>query len=167
MKARTLSFRSPYAPCLSKSKAISYKQQYFSVANNSCASWSGQYNIITMRAVLSIVGAVVVSFILYGAVRIHERNAALEHQLNGLKSQVASLEAENARFQEDIDFYSQPENLEKEARARLNLKKPGETLVIIPNGSQKNSSGSESEEGGGEKKPESFWQRIKSFFSKD
>jgi|SRR3989344_2315175 len=120
-----------------------------------------------MRVVLSIVGVVVFSFISYGAIRIHGRNVALEQQLSGLQSQVASLEAENIRFQEDIDFYSQPENLEKEARARLNLKKPGETLVIIPRGTQGNSSGSASEAGSAGEKPESLWQKMKDFFSKN
>jgi cell division protein FtsB len=120
-----------------------------------------------MRAVLFTLGAIVFSFISYGAIRIHGRNVALQQQLSGLQTQVASLEAENIRFQEDIDFYSQPENLEKEARARLNLKKPGETLVIIPRGTQKNSSGSDAEAGIGGEKPHGLWQRMKDFFSKN
>jgi len=48
-----------------------------------------------------------------------------------LEAQVLQLQDENSKIAEDVEYYSNTDNLEKELRARFNLKEPGEKLLII------------------------------------
>ena len=61
---------------------------------------------------------------------LKERNQ-LKTELNGLSSRLDSLLKEKHDFQSDIEYFSHPENLEKELRSRSNLRKPDEKMMII------------------------------------
>jgi len=61
---------------------------------------------------------------------LKERNQ-LKTELNGLSSRLDSLLKENNDLQSDIEYFSHPENLEKELRSRSNLRKPDEEMMII------------------------------------
>jgi len=50
---------------------------------------------------------------------------------SALEAQVLQLQDENSKIAEDVEYYSNTDNLEKELRARFNLKEPGEKLLII------------------------------------
>lgn len=82
-----------------------------------------------------------------------------------LKAQMVSVEEENEMLEKDAEYYSHLENLEKEARARLNVKKPGERLIIITPPRGKNASESVSIDE--TKKVPSWWERIKKFLMRD
>lgn len=122
----------------------------------------GEYTEIIMKVALSIFGTIILGAMLYAVAGIHAKNVALEKHLIDLKGQLAALEAENVQLEEDVSYYSHSENLEKEARARLNLKTPGETLVIIPNGTQESGGEATTTEKAGE--GETFWEKVKKFF---
>ena len=56
----------------------------------------------------------------------------------GLKSDLAQMQEksdalakENDDLQKQIDYYSRPENLEKELKSKFNYKNPGEQMMII------------------------------------
>jgi cell division protein FtsB len=61
---------------------------------------------------------------------IKERNR-LKTDSDNLNSRLQALSKENADLQSDIEYFSRPENLEKELRAKFNYKKPGEKMMII------------------------------------
>lgn len=46
-------------------------------------------------------------------------------------AQINILRAENKRFEDEINYYQVPENLEKKLRENFNYKKPGEKMIII------------------------------------
>lgn len=48
-----------------------------------------------------------------------------------LKAKADSLIAENAEIKSEIEYFSRPENLEKELRAKFNYKKPEEKMIIV------------------------------------
>lgn len=48
------------------------------------------------------------------------------------QKKVDSLKAENQRLKSKIDYLKSDAYVEKEARDKLNLAKPGETVVILP-----------------------------------
>ncbi|NCO15467.1 hypothetical protein GW816_00990 [Candidatus Wolfebacteria bacterium] len=50
---------------------------------------------------------------------------------DNLNSRLQALLKENADLQSDIEYFSHPENLEKELKSRFNYKKPGEKMMII------------------------------------
>lgn len=61
----------------------------------------------------------------------HGRKSALNAELENMNAEMKTLESENERLLGDISYYSDPLNLEKEARAQLNAKAPGETMIIV------------------------------------
>jgi cell division protein FtsL len=74
--------------------------------------------------VILIVFSVEVYFLL------KEKNQ-LQNKLNELNSRLDLLQAENNQLRSDLDYFSYPENLEKELRSRFNYKKPQEKMIII------------------------------------
>lgn len=48
-----------------------------------------------------------------------------------LKSALAQTKDDQERLKTEINYLSNPSNLEKELRLRFNLKKPGEKMIII------------------------------------
>ena len=58
-----------------------------------------------------------------------------EHQLSAeladVKTRLATSQADEVSLQEEDQYLANPENLEKEIRARFNYKNPGEKMIII------------------------------------
>jgi len=48
-----------------------------------------------------------------------------------LKSDLAQTKTDQDRLKTEINYLSNPSNLEKELRLRFNLKKPGEKMIIV------------------------------------
>jgi len=61
---------------------------------------------------------------------LKERNQ-LKTELDGLSSRLASVTKENSDLNSDIEYFSYPENLQKELKAKFNYKNPGEKMMII------------------------------------
>jgi hypothetical protein len=52
-------------------------------------------------------------------------------QYDDFKAQLGKAEADHRDLQNDLNYYLNPVNLEKEVRTRFNYRKPGEKLIII------------------------------------
>ena len=61
---------------------------------------------------------------------IKERNQ-LRADLDNLNRRLQALLKENVDIQSEIEYFSHPENLEKELKAKFNYKKPNEKMMII------------------------------------
>jgi cell division protein FtsB len=55
----------------------------------------------------------------------------LKAELSGLSNRLETLNEENGFLMSEINYFSNPENLEKELRSKLNYKSPGEEMMII------------------------------------
>lgn len=53
-------------------------------------------------------------------------------QIKLAENQVRELEKENQQLEEKKEYYQSPEFIEEQARDKLNMAKPGETIVILP-----------------------------------
>ncbi|MCD6085801.1 septum formation initiator family protein [bacterium] len=62
--------------------------------------------------------------------KIKEINV-LEKKEGLLKRNLEKMKAENLKLEEEIKYFQNPQNLEKEARKRFSLKKEGEKVIII------------------------------------
>ena len=58
-------------------------------------------------------------------------NAAAKKELGKAIAEAKALAEENERLLADVEYYSEPENLAKEFRAKFDYKKPGEKLIKI------------------------------------
>jgi cell division protein FtsB len=80
--------------------------------------------VITVSAILlPILLTILISSLL--------RRTALVRELRALREEQAAIEKKNEELQSFIHYFSLEASREREARARLNLAKPGETLVIF------------------------------------
>lgn len=60
----------------------------------------------------------------------------LNKEIKDLGGRIEKLGRENGELGQEIEYQKTPEFLEKELRRKLNLKKEGENVIIVP--SQKN-----------------------------
>ena len=51
--------------------------------------------------------------------------------LDKARTEAQALKLENEQLQSDINYFSKPENLSKEFKAKFDYKKPGEKLIKI------------------------------------
>ncbi|MFA5386398.1 MAG: septum formation initiator family protein [Candidatus Paceibacterota bacterium] len=60
-----------------------------------------------------------------------KENKKVKDEFNKLASQLETVKKENDTLKEELDYYSKPENLLKELRARFNYKISDEKMIII------------------------------------
>lgn len=83
-----------------------------------------------MRAVFAVFLVVVLVFIGFQIYRLRNQTADYVAKTTELNGEASVLSAENSRYERDLEYYSQPENLGKEA-LKYNRKKPGEEVYIL------------------------------------
>lgn len=59
------------------------------------------------------------------------RKYQLTKEINRVKSEIERLEGRNNKLANLLEYFKEESYLEKEARLKLNLKKPGEKVVVI------------------------------------
>lgn len=75
--------------------------------------------------------AVAAFFLLSGAIRIAIRERQFTDERKKLEARLEALKAEKARLESEISRTQSPEAVERLAKERLNLKKPGEEVVVV------------------------------------
>jgi cell division protein FtsB len=68
------------------------------------------------------------------------RKHQLTQEINRLKLEIERIEGRNEQLVNLMEYFQEESSLEKEARLKLNLKKPGEKVVILPQPSADESS---------------------------
>ena len=91
--------------------------------------------------------------------KLRKRRAEIIKRIESIQKEIQRLEKENQAFQAKIFQKDTPEFLEKEARERFNLKKPGEEVVVIVEPEEALSPQPKEEK-------RSFWQKMFDFFSR-
>lgn len=81
---------------------------------------------LTLLAAVLVLAGLVVSL-----GRESYRKYQLDKEIRALETQIQELEGENRQLAGLMDYFKQDSYLEKEARIKLNLKKPGETVVVL------------------------------------
>lgn len=61
---------------------------------------------------------------------IREKNEAA-YKLGEAEKSLNQATLDNEKLKSELEYFSNPANLEKEIRARFNLKKPGERMIIL------------------------------------
>ena len=89
------------------------------------------------KTLLSIFLVLIISaitiFLTVMNIRINQKRAQLSEKVESLKNEIKTAEERNKELTRQVSQSSQEEFIEKEARERLNLKKPGENvLVVVP-----------------------------------
>ena len=83
---------------------------------------------------LFIVGAIVmVALIALGAFRTGVKKYQINHEVAVMNDQIATLNRENERLTNFLQYLNTPNFRERQAKAELGLKNPGEAVVAVPN----------------------------------
>lgn len=85
---------------------------------------------LTWPPVLALLG-VAVGLLGFSAGRVVLRAVAIDRERSRLEAGVKALEAETIRLREALGVVASPEAVERLAKERLNLKNPGEEVVVI------------------------------------
>jgi cell division protein FtsB len=80
-------------------------------------------SIVVLSVFLVLIGVQVYSFV--------AQEWSLGSELADVQTNLTKAQTQETSLQEENQYLSNPDNLEKELRARFNYKKPGETMVII------------------------------------
>lgn len=75
--------------------------------------------------------ALVLVWLVGGTVREVSRAREAQKELEGLKQEITELEGKNSELRALIGYFGNSDYIEQEARSRLNLKKPGEGVIIL------------------------------------
>lgn len=84
-----------------------------------------------MRLLIIFILLLFIGLVSYQNVRFYTewRDVHIAHEV--LQGKLQASREENKKIEEDLHYYQNPENLEKEARAQLNYKKPGEKVIVV------------------------------------
>lgn len=89
------------------------------------------HRVLTSRGVLLLEGILII-VILFGITKEIVRRMSLREEIATLEQQIAELQAQNRSLGEYVASINTDSFREREARKRLNLQRPGETLLIVP-----------------------------------
>lgn len=84
---------------------------------------------------IAIAGALLLFlvFALWQIYVFHGRRAEARARYEAVARELLDAREDNDRLKAELEYYSKPENLEKELRARFNYRDPGEkTLIFVP-----------------------------------
>jgi cell division protein FtsB len=82
---------------------------------------------------LAIIGLVFLVVIIFPLARTYSQRRLVEQEINEVKAQISSFENQNKELKDLIAYLQSDQSLEDQARRNLNLKKPGEQVIVIEN----------------------------------
>lgn len=86
---------------------------------------------LTSRGVI-VFEILLIAFLVVGITKEIVRRVSLREEIATLEQQIAELEAQNRTLGEYVASINTDSFREREARKRLNVQKPGESLLILP-----------------------------------
>jgi cell division protein FtsL len=101
-----------------------------------------------------------VAFLIVNDLKVSRRRAELKAQISALKAEIEEAKKKKAELESQISQVGNRENIERVARDQLNLKKPGEEVVVVK---KKERVGALEDK----KENKSWWEKIKSIFWRD
>jgi cell division protein FtsB len=91
-------------------------------------SW---YRFFSSQRFLALIGLVFLVVVIFPLARTYSQRQLVEKEVADVKKQISEYESQNQQLK-DLALYLQSEqSLEEQARLNLNLKKPGEAVIVI------------------------------------
>lgn len=80
---------------------------------------------------LALLGLALIILVAFPLFKTYSQKKMIESEMAQIKADIARYEEETSNLQEAIEYLGSRDSLEAQARLNLNLKKPGETVVVI------------------------------------
>ena len=91
------------------------------------------YRLFSNQRFLAIVGLILLLLIVLPLARTYSQKRVIENEISGVQKEISQFEKDNQDLKEMLSYLQSDQSLEAQARLNLNLKKPGETVVVIEN----------------------------------
>lgn len=92
------------------------------------------YRLVVNQRFLAIIGLVFLLIILFPLAQTYSQRLLVEKQISDVQNQINDYETQNQQLQSLLTYLQSDQSLEQQARLNLNLKKPGEEVVVVENG---------------------------------
>lgn len=89
------------------------------------------YRLVTSQRFLAIIGLIFLVVIIFPLARTYSQRRLVEQEIAGVQNQISDYEQQNQQLQELLTYIQSDQSLEEQARLNLNLKKPGEAVVVV------------------------------------
>lgn len=89
------------------------------------------YRLVSSQRFLAIIGLVFLVLVLLPLAKTYSQRRLVENEINDVKKQISDFEKKNKEMEDMISYFDSPQYLEAQARLNLNLKKPGEQVIVI------------------------------------
>lgn len=121
----------------------------------------GKYKDMVFPVFMIIVFVTLIVVLVTANVKITKKRARLTSQINILKQEIQTLEQRNKDLGAGLSQSGSEEHLEKVAREQLDLKKPGEEVVVIAKEQDQEKEQEEPEEKKNSWNPKYWWEWIR------
>lgn len=89
------------------------------------------YRLIVNQRFLAMIGLAILVLVALPLAKNYSQKKLVEQELAELQANIKKFESETMELQEMLKYLESEQSLESQARLNLNLKKPGETVIVI------------------------------------
>ena len=89
------------------------------------------YRLVSSQRFLAIVGLAFILVIAIPLARTYNQKRQVAREIAEIQKEIDSYESQNDDLKELISYLQSDQSLESQARLNLNLKKPGEQVIVI------------------------------------
>ncbi len=89
------------------------------------------YRLLSSQRFLAIIGLVFLLLIIFPLARTYTQKRLVEKEIQGVQKEISDFESTNQELKDMITYLESDQSLEEQARLNLNLKKPGEKVIVI------------------------------------
>lgn len=89
------------------------------------------YRFFSSQRFLALIGLVFLVVIIFPLARTYSQRQLIENEIEEVKKQISEYESQNQQLKELALYLQSEQSLEEQARLNLNMKKPGEAVVVI------------------------------------
>ena len=89
------------------------------------------YRLVSSQRFIAIIGLVFLVLIIFPLAKTYSQRRLVEKEISDVKGQISDFEKQNQQLKDLIAYLQSDQSLEEQARLNLNLKKPGEGVIMI------------------------------------
>ncbi|MFA5024386.1 MAG: septum formation initiator family protein [Patescibacteria group bacterium] len=89
------------------------------------------YRLVISQRFLAIIGLVFLLIIIIPLAKTYSQRRLVEKEIEDIKKEISDFENKNQELKDMIVYLESDQSLEEQARLNLNLKKPGEQVIVV------------------------------------
>jgi len=89
------------------------------------------YRFVSSQRFLAVIGLVFLVIIILPLARAYSQRRLVTQEISDVQKQINDYESQNQNLKDMISYLQSDQSLEEQARLNLNMKKPGEQVVVI------------------------------------